>query len=53
MAVSALWSLDWGCAQMAPVVEYLPESKAFAMNLAVVYEAEHWVVLELSYKRTD
>jgi len=35
------------------VVEDFPEVKAYKMNLAVVYEAEHWVVRELSYTRTN
>ena len=35
------------------VVEDFPVVKAYTMNLAVVYEAEHWVVRELSYTRTN
>lgn len=34
------------------VVKDFPEVKAYKMNLAVVYEAEHWVVRGLDYTQT-
>jgi len=55
------WSVDLELTQSpsstldgtGKVVEDFPKGKAYTMNLAVAYEAGHWVVHGLSYKRTD
>ena len=55
------WSVDLELTQSpsstldgtGKVVQDFAEAKAYTMNLAVAYEAGHWVVHGLSYKRTD
>ena len=55
------WSVDVDLTQASSstldgagrVVEDSPAAKAYHMDIAVVYEAAHWVVRELTHTRTD
>jgi len=55
------WSVDLDMAQAASVtvdgsgkvVEDFPKAKTYHWTLAVVYDADHWALRELSYTRTD